>query len=113
MAVTIVQLFAPTVLTTAATIIYTMPTSPASSILKNGRVRFLNTTAGAITVTAYAVPSGGTPVVGNEFLSAQSIAPGQYWDTDIPVLNAGATFQALASANTSITASELDGVLFS
>lgn len=113
MAISIIQLFAPTVLTTAAATLFTCPVSPTTNILRNGRMRFLNTTAGAITVTAYAVPAAGTAGVGNAFLSAQSIAGGAFFDSDIPVLKAGDFLQALASANTSITVTELDGVLFS
>ena len=113
MALSITQLFPPTVLTNSAATLFTMPTSPTTSILKNGRMRFNNTTAGAITVTAYAVPKGGTAAVGNAFLSAVSIAANSFLDTDIPVMGEGDFLQALASANTSITASQLDGVLFS
>lgn len=113
MTIAIIQLFTPTVLTTSATVVFTMPTSPTTSILRNGRMRFLNTTASPVTVTAYAVPKAGTASVGNAFLAAQSIAANAFLDTDIPVLAEGDFVSALASASTAVTASELDGVLFS
>jgi hypothetical protein len=113
MTIAIIQLFPPTVLTTSAATLFTMPTSPTTSILRNGRMRFLNTTASPVTVTAYAVPKGGTAGVGNAFLDAQSIAANAYLDTDIPVMAEGDFLQALASAGTAVTASELDGVIFS
>jgi hypothetical protein len=113
MALTFTRLFAPTVLTTAAATIYTCPASPASSLLPNGRVRFTNTTAGAITVTAYAVPLAGSAAAGNCFINAESIAPNAHLDVDVPMLAAGDFLQALASANTSITMTAIYGTVFS
>lgn len=113
MTVQIAQLFEPAVLGTSAGAIYTMAGSPTTLTLAQGRVRFTNTSGSAVAVTAYAVPSSGSPAAGNCFLSAQSIAAGQYLDIDLPVLKAGDSFQAFAGAATSITCSELNGVLFS
>jgi hypothetical protein len=113
MALTFTQLFAPTVLAAAAAAIYTCPASPTTTVLKNGRVRFTNTSATAVTVTAYAVPNAGAAGPGNCFLNAESIAANAHMDVDIPTLAAGDAFQAFASAATSITASEIGGVLFS
>lgn len=113
MALTIQRLFAPAVLTTGAVTYYTCPATPASSVLKNGRVRFSNTTAGAVSITAYAVPLAGTAAAGNCFANAVSIAPNSYLDVDIPALAAGDFFQALASAGTAVTVLALDGVVFS
>lgn len=110
-ALSFIKLFQPTVLTTGATTIYTCPVAPSTSVLKNGRVRFTNTTAGAVTVTAYAVPSAGTAGASNAFLNAVSVAANAYLDVDLPSLAAGDTFQALASAATSITVHEVGGVL--
>lgn len=104
--------FAPTVLTTAAATLYTVPASPTTSLLRGGRLRFTNTTAGPITVTAYAVPSAGSAAAGNAFVSGKSIAAGDYLDVDLPIVPAGGFIQALASANTSITAHALSGSLF-
>lgn len=105
--------FAPTVLTTSAATLYTVPATPTASLLRGGRMRFTNTTAGAITVTAYAVPPAGTAAAGNAFVSAKSVAAGDYLDADVPIMPAGAFIQALASANTSITAHMLSGSVFS
>ena len=55
----------------------------------------------------------GTAAAGNAFISAKSIAANDYLDVDVPVMPAGAFIQALASANTSITAHMLSGSIFS
>lgn len=112
MTVQVIQLFAPTVLTTSAATLYTV-TGPPAVVMSRGRMRFTNTTAGAITVTAYAVPSGGSAGVGNCFCFQQSIPGGNNLDIDVPDMLIGDFIRALASANTSITALALDGVLFS
>ena len=105
--------FAPAVLTTAAVTLATVPATPFGTILRGGRIRFTNTTAVAAAVTAYAVPPAGTAGVGNAFVSAKSIAANDFLDVDVPIMPAGAFLQALASANTSITAHMLGGGLFS
>ncbi len=105
--------FAPTVLTTAVQTLYTMPSTPSSSLLRGGRMRFTNTTAGAVTVTAYAVPNLGTAGTGNAFASAFSVPANNYLDVDVPILPAGATLQALAGASASITAHMLAGGVYS
>ncbi len=60
MAFSFIKLFSATVLTTSAAVIYTCPASPTTSVVKNGRVRFANTGAAAVSVTAYIVPSAGS-----------------------------------------------------
>lgn len=90
----------------------TLTSSAATYITCNANVQtiikravFSNFTAGAITITAYRVISGGTAVNANIIIPARSIAAG---GTDLApelanaVLNAGDTIQCLASANTSI-----------
>lgn len=91
----------------------TVSPSPTSNLLRGGRVRLTNTTAGAVTVTLYAVPLAGTAGVGNAFVSATSIAANSYLDVDVPIMPAGAFLQALAGANTSITIHMLAGSVFS
>lgn len=113
MAVTVSQLFTPQVLAGAAAVLYTMPTSPASSVLKNGRVRLTNTTGGALTVTLYADVAANASGTANCFLNAVSIAANGYLDTDIPTLKAGDTLRGFASATPGITMHELGGVLYS
>lgn len=114
MTITYSNFFAPTVLGVAAATLGTaVPSSPPSSLLRGGRIRFTNTTAGAVTVTAYAVPLAGAAGVGNAFLSAKSVAANDFLDVDVPIMPAGAFIQALAGAATSITAHMISGGLFS
>lgn len=105
--------FAPTVLGTAAAILATVPAAPTTTLLRGGRVRLTNTTAGAVTATVYAVPSGGSPAAGNAVISAKSIAANDYLDVDIPIMPAGSTLQALAGAAASVTCHMLGGSLYS
>jgi hypothetical protein len=113
MALTIARLFAPTVLPIAVAVIYTVPASPASSVLKNGRLRLVNTSGAAVTVSLYADAAANASGPANCFLSAQSIAAGGYLDVDIPTMTAGDTLRAAASAATSITCHEMAGVIYS
>ncbi|WP_167313415.1 hypothetical protein [Ralstonia insidiosa] len=112
MAVSIVKLFSPVQLGTAASIIYTAPTNPPSTA-KNGRVRLTNTTGLAASATLYTVPNGGTPSAGNECLPAVSIPAGQNLDVDFPSLGPGDTLQGLSGTANAITVSEMGGVLYS
>lgn len=110
MAITFSQLFAPQqVDNAAADTLYAVPATPAQNILRNGRVRFANTTGGAVTIKAWAVPSGGAVGDDNVCLPTVSIGANSYLDLDVPVLAAGGTLQAQAGAASSITASCLDG----
>lgn len=106
MAITIKRLFAPTVLGTAAGTLYT---APANTVMAGGQIHLLNTSTGAVTVTVYAVPAGGTAGDGNAVIKGRSLAAGDYLLLDIPVLASGDFLQALASAATSITASCING----
>lgn len=108
------QLFEPFVLTAAAQVVYTAPaaTQNLKPVIVGGRVRFANTSAGSVTVTAYAVPANGSPGAGNTFIPGVSIAANAYLDSDLPVLGPGDSFQALASAVTSITVTQLAGILY-
>lgn len=111
--ITYSKFFNPTVLTTTAATLFTVPAVPDTSLLRGGRVRFTNTTAGAVTVTAYAVPEAGTAADGNTIVKAKSIAANDYLDIDLPLMPKGAFLQALASANTSVTAHAISGAYFS
>lgn len=106
MAITIKRLFAPTVLGTAAGTLYT---APANTVMAGGQIHLLNTSTAAVTVTVYAVPSGGAAGDDNSIVKARSLAAGDYLLLDIPVLAAGDFLQALASAATSVTVSALNG----
>ena len=106
--------FVPTVLTTTAATLFTVgaTSAPASTLLRGGRIRFTNTTASPVTVTAYVVPSAGTAAAGNAFVSGKTIAANDYIDVDVPVMPNLAFLQALAGAATSITAHMISGSLF-
>lgn len=105
--------FAPVQLGIAAAILATVPAAPTTTLLRGGRVRLNNATAGPVTATLYAVPAAGSPVAANAFLSGKSIAANDYLDIDVPIMPAGATLQGLAGAATSITAHMVSGSLFS
>jgi hypothetical protein len=113
MAITYSKLFEPTVLTTSAATLFTVGATPTTNLLRGGRVRFTNTTAGAVTVTAHAVPLAGSAADGNAILKAKSIAANDYLDVDLPMMKAGDFFQALAGAGASITAHLIAGSVFS
>jgi len=113
MAISITNLFAPTVLTAAAATIYTVPTSPTTIVLARGRVRFTNTSAGSRAITAYAVPAAGSAAAGNCFMNAEALAANAHVDVDLPLMPAGAFLQAFADVASDVTITALDGILFS
>ena len=59
MAFSVSKLWARDALTAANTTIFTMPTSPTTSVSSGLVVRFTNVTAGAVSVNLHAVASGG------------------------------------------------------
>lgn len=113
MTITYSSFFAPTVLGTSAGTLLTVPTSPAGSLLRGGRVRLTNTTGAAVTVTLYAVPAAGTAAAANAFVSGKSINANDFLDVDVPIMPAGAILEGLASAATAITAHMISGGLYS
>lgn len=81
-------------------------TCPANTRIVIRHAVYTNTTAGAITVTAYVVPSGGSVADATTVISAQSIAGhAAYVSPELSgiVLNAGDTLQDFASAAASIS----------
>jgi hypothetical protein len=113
MAISIAQLFAPVQLSNAVGVLFSMPTSPTTSTLKNGRMRLTNTTGGAVSATLYAAASATASSAANCFLSGVSIAANSSIDVDIPTLAAGDTVRGVASAGASITAHEMGGIIYS
>jgi hypothetical protein len=113
MTVTIQQLFPPTVLASSVGVIYTAPTTPTTTVVGQGRIRFTNTDTATRSITAYAVPSAGSPGVSNTFMKAETLAANMHLDIDLPVLAPGDTFQAFADAPAVVVVFELDGVIFS
>lgn len=66
----------------------------------------VNTTAGAITVTIYLIPSGGSAAASNTVLSSYSVAAGQSYVVAGAIgqwLEEGGFLQAVASSATSVT----------
>lgn len=109
MAITFLQLFAPNPINNASPeVLYTVPPVPSSTILRNGRVRFSNTTAGSVTIKAWAVPPSGSASDSNICLPVTSISANMYLDIDVPTMSAGYTLRAQAGAASSITATNLD-----
>ena len=113
MALTVSQLFSALQLPSSAAVLFSMPTAPASSVLKNGRVRLTNTSASAVPVTLYADTAANASGVENCCLSAVSIAASAYLDVDIPTLKAGDTLRGFAGTANVVTMHELGGVIYS
>lgn len=107
------RLFAPQdVDNAAADTLLTVPASPTGTVLLNARVRFSNHTGGAVDITAWAVPSGGSAGTTNVCLPTTSIAAGDFIDLNVPQIAAGGTLEAQSGAATSITAQPLDGYFY-
>jgi hypothetical protein len=114
MAVTPTQMFEPTELSaTPGAKLYTVPQYSLATILMRARIRFTNTSATPVSVTAYNVPSAGTPGTGNTFLPATTIPASGYLDIDIPVMAYGDYIQAFASTAGVVVAHALDAIIFS
>lgn len=107
------QLFTPEdVDNAAADVLITVALTPSSNLLINGKVRFSNHTGGAVTITAWAVPSGGSAGNTNICLPTTSINANSYLDLNVPQIAAGGTLEAQAGAASSITAQPLDGAIY-
>ena len=113
MALTISQLFTPVQLPDAAGVLFSMPTTPTSTVLKNGRVRLTNTDASVLTVTLYADVAATASSAANCCLNAISIPPNDYIDVYIPTLKAGDTLRGFAGTAATVTMHEIGGILYS
>jgi len=113
MSVSIGVLFQPTVITASAATIYTVPGSPSTTTLINGRVRFTNTSNATQAVTWYAVPSGGTAGAGNCQGNAETLSANTHVDLDVPLMGPGGFIQALAGNASTVTMSALAGIITS
>lgn len=87
----------------------TVPATPATNMLENASIRFTNIVAVAVTITVYAVPSGGSASTTNNCLNSVSIPPNSVMDVAIPVVYAGGIVQAQAGAANSINAQLMSG----
>lgn len=104
------ELFTPNQVDNAAPeSLLTVPAGVATTILRNGLVRFSNTTGNAATIKCWAVPSGGSPTDANVCVPTRTIAANDYFDTAVPVISAGGKFYAQAGTATAITATCLNG----
>lgn len=95
MAQTAKRLISGSQLTGSAATYYTTPAATTTIIKK---LIFCNTTAGAVTVTVYLVPSGGTAGVTNEITAVHSVAVNETWscpEAENMVLPTGGFIQAL------------------
>lgn len=113
MALTVSQLFAPVQLPNAAAALFAMPTTPTTTVLKNGRIRLTNTSGAAVPVTLYADAAATASSAANCCLNAVSIAGNGYLDVDLPTLKAGDTLRGFAGTASVITMHELGGILYS
>lgn len=113
MAIAYVKFFPPTLLTTSDAIIYTVPTIPATTLLRNARVRLTNFTTLATTARVYAVPNAGSVSTTNTFFYDVTVPADDYIDVDVPIMSAGDTIQARAGTATSVNIQAIAGGLFS
>jgi hypothetical protein len=113
MALTIIQLFSPVQLSVSGSPTTIITQSVPGGVLKNGRIRLVNTSASAVPVTLYAVPSADSPTAANCCLPAKSIAANDYIDIDVPTLKVNETLQGFAGTASVITVLEMGGVIYS
>jgi hypothetical protein len=78
-------------------------------VLRSGRVRLVNTTATATTVSMWAIDSGDSPVDENKILSDFVVRGDNFIDVDLPIMQIGDTLKAKAGAANSITVSFING----
>lgn len=113
MAIAYQKFFPPTLLTTSDATIYTVPSVPATTLLRNARVRLTNFTASATTARVHAVPNGGSIGTTNTFFYDVTIPADDYVDVDVPIMAAGDTIQARAGTASAVNIQAISGGLFS
>lgn len=113
MAITYSKLFQPTALTNVAATLYTVPTVPATSLLRGARVRLTNTSATPKTVRLNAVPATQVAADSNVFFADQTVPASGYVDVDVPILQAGDALVALANGGTGVNIQLTAGGIFS
>jgi hypothetical protein len=111
MTILFTKLFQPSVLTTTAAAIYTVPASPTTSLLGNGQVLLTNDTASTIAVSLWAVPSGGSNLQANLFFPAIGVAAYQTQLVNVPQLGAGDALWASAGTSSAISIAAMNGVI--
>lgn len=111
MAISFAKLFQPGFLPSSEGSLYTIPATPTTNLLSNGRVRLTNITASAVAVTLYAVPASGAAAGNNTFLPGVSIGPKDYIDVDVPQLGPGDSIHGVADTASAINIQAMDGFL--
>lgn len=111
--VTYQKLFEPSLLTTGAATIYTVPsTSVAGTVLRNMVIRVTNYSTATRSTTLHAVPSGGSVSNTNAFANAIAIPVNDYVDFQVPLLEVSGALQALADQNAALNIQFISGNLF-
>lgn len=113
MALTITQLFTPLQLPASTEVLYTVPSSPPTTVLKNGRIRLTNTDGAAISVTLYAAAAAVPSNAASCFVSADAILGNSSVEIDLPTMRAGDTLRGFAGTASAITMHEIGGTLYS
>lgn len=111
MALTFKKLFQPQLLSNVAGTIYTVDSAPATTLLRNGRVRVTNTDSVAHAVTLNAVPVAGSSSATNKFLPGTTVGPNTYIDVDIPQMSAGDFISGSADLANVVNVQAIDGYL--
>jgi len=113
MALTFLKLFPPQFLPIVSGLIYAVPATPTSNLLRNGTIRLTNTTASAVVATLYAVPQAGASGAVNEFFAGESVAANSHVDIPVPQLQYGDSIYGFAASASAINIQAIDGVLIS
>ena len=107
-----VLLFAPQLLSDAATLIFTVPTDPGVEILDFCVVQFVTNDSISRTVTAYAVPAGSSPLPANCVAYGMPVAiTNPPTKLQLPMMGPGDMLYALASVASVVSITQLSGVL--
>lgn len=113
MAVTYKKLFEPTILTTSAATVFTLNAAAGattSTILENLVIRCVNYTGSPVTVSGYAIASGGSASDDEYFAAGVTVPANDYILLTVPVMAFGGFIQMLCSAATSVTVHHESGL---
>ncbi len=94
----------------SVTTIFTLTSSMTTATIRNMRIRLINSSVGAVSVSAYIVPNGGSSGNDNIFYTA-SLAAGAMIELDVPQMAKGDSLQASAATATSVTIHDVDSVI--
>ena len=109
-----IQLFSPTAVTAANITLYTAPTAPATQLLRNAELSFVNQGAVAHELTVYIVPKGGSADITNIYIDAVSIGNQKTFNLVIPTLSESEKIIAKidAAPDTDVVAHSIKGTLW-